>query len=325
MRCAHFCEAGERLIFPLPPDRKDVTVVDMFSDRTAEPLVAALRLDLSGRAGSRLSNEAFTPQRELDDTVSESSPATILRACVPPQEAAAPSEMLTQHSNTMLHSCSTDMVHALQHRLYPHRRLIVWVCMPQVMCEDLVDSLDAEIVPFRSPTEAQTFIRANILNIIAVVTSSLRNEFEIEGICGPDICALVTSLRTTVELPEGASPGERCWPLALLVTKTLPMGDCVESCDIFVHSLKSADTICMTEISRRLAPPSVVCVHVTLSDDFHRFIEKELSFSIHHFDTTFRAYQFVLACPWNVAAIITDRCLHLQREGHITASSLGVE
>jgi ribA/ribD-fused uncharacterized protein len=321
IRCAQFQECGHRILFALPPDPKDVTIVDIFLD--------AASLARHALGSPSFSTTSFTHGPE-NSTTDFATPFVRLReadrcpAPSTPNDGPESGGMTHQNSATGLTSAySTDMVQALQRRLYPHRRIIVWVCLPEIKCDDLVDNLEAEIIKFSSPTVAQQFIREHIGSMLALVTSSLKNEFELEGIGGPDLCNEVRSLRKTAALPVGAQQGERCWPLTIIVTKTLAMSDCIESCDIFVHALKSTDTICLTEISRRLAPPSIVCVNVDISTATRDFIEKELSFSIHQFDTTYRAYQFVLACPWNVAAIITEQCQHLQREGHLTGVELG--
>nr|ACI16034.1 protein kinase [Bodo saltans] len=318
IRCAQFQETGHRVVFALPPDPKDVTVVDIFLD------AASLRQPQSTLMGSSFATTSFMVPPEasaLEHVTPHSHTKVTDRSPTHTVGDGPDSEGMMQHNSAtaLIAAYSTDMVQALQRRLYPHRRIIVWVCLPEINCTDLVDNLDAEIVKFDSPTKALQFIAENISSMLALVTSSLKNEFELEGIGGPALCDEVRKLRTSPQ----AQRGEGGWPLTIIVTKTLSMSDCIASCDIFVHALKSTDSICLTEISRRIAPPSVVCVNVDLSSETRDYIEKELSFSIHQFDTTYRAYQFVSACPWNVAAVITEQCQHLQREGHLTGVELG--
>lgn len=290
---ARFEEGGLDMVYPLPPPHRDVTVVDVIRDPTssaASPFSQPLQM--ASFAGASTLAAAQPPSSSHPET--ERDAAVIL--------------------NGIRSFSTTDLGDALSRHLYPHRKIIVWVCMPTIMCEDLVDDLDAVAVVKKDAAEARTYIRENI-TILAVVAS---------GVCGPELCGLVRTLRKTATLPPGAHPGERCWPLAIIATRTLHMNDCIDSCDIFVNSLTSADSICLTEISRRVAPPSVVCVDVALSDSLRHYVESTLGFSVHHFDTTYRAYQFVVACPWNVASIITDRCQDLHREGHLTGVELGL-
>lgn len=364
-RCkwVRYDEAGWQLMFPFPPFAKDVSVLDVFIEaaqqrkhKTRDPSWGDV-LDESGGVGGTsppCNRQPTSPPAQegslfKDQAVSFVDPCISLNPSMTSRLAttdensftfdgtegatgdSAAAAPITGASNSLrdVRALSTDMLNAMSKRLYPHRRYIVWVCMPSIdgvtVSEELVEDMEVEIVSFRSPRRAEEFITANVASIVALVTSSLRNEFEREGICGVDLCNLVRELRDKSPLPDNHTAAERAFPLCILATKTLPMGDCVESCDIFIHALNPTQ-IALREVSRRLAPPSVVWITSTQSssppDSLRRRLEGELQLSLHVFDTTYRALQYILACPWNLAALVTDRCDAMLRGGHVTGIEL---
>lgn len=92
-------------------------------------------------------------------------------------------------------AAATDFGAALVGRRYPERQYVLWVCMSDEPSEERLRESGIILVTFRSPTLALTFFRENKAQVLALVTSSLRNEFETEGICGTDLCREVIATR----------------------------------------------------------------------------------------------------------------------------------
>jgi ribA/ribD-fused uncharacterized protein len=216
-------------------------------------------------------------------------------------------------SSFRFHSGSSLLGTAMTGRLFPERNLILFVCMTELQDPEMLEDSGLVCKYIKSPLEALHFIEKYCDSLAAVVTSSCKQEFEVEGVSGLDVCQDVRKRRGGDDVKP---------PFAVLVTKSFTMHEFVKECDVFVNPATQADgtRIAVKEVLRRLVPPTVVWVvqsTALVTDDTKKSVS-DLGFTLRLFDSTLGAYEFVATCPWNVAAVVTSPFYDLVHKRELT-------